>query len=207
MDKKALIIVDNPTSLDDGEALLRTILESRGMIVTFADVTGPASKADGQQVVIAADSASPAEFNTVYGGLAVPMMAFGQPHMQGLGLVPAGSANRGNAQSTVQVTIVDAGTPLAGGLAAGTNIGVILPVRNTQIYWGMPGGTAIKIAAVMGAPTQLIVFAYEKGAMTALGTAAGRRVVLGWKTDAIKDLTVDAYKLMDSALNWTAGAP
>jgi hypothetical protein len=41
----------------------------------------------------------------------------------------------------------------------------------------------------------------------AVGTAAGRRVALGWKSGVEKALTIQGFKLQDGAFSWTAGAP
>jgi len=80
-------------------------------------------------------------------------------------------------------------------------------LHSSQYGWGIPGGTAIKVAAVTGAPTEFAVFGYEKGSPMGVGTAAARRVALGWKTDLQDALTVQGFKLQDAAISWTAGAP
>jgi hypothetical protein len=37
--------------------------------------------------------------------------------------------------------------------------------------------------------------------------APARRASLCWKTDALKDLAIDSYRLMVAAIEWAAGAP
>jgi hypothetical protein len=206
--RKALFIVDDPGSLDDGDVLFKQLLEVRGMTVTLGTVAGPASLAAGYHVVIGSGGASAADFATVFKDVPVPMILFGNSYFQPMGMVAAPSSNRGNAAGTVQATIVDGTTPLSSDLAMGSTFGVIdSTIVNTQLYWGTPSGTALKIAAVVGAPTQLIDFAFEKGAAMAVGTAAARRVALGWKASAIQALFLDSFKLQDAAVSWTAGAP
>jgi hypothetical protein len=206
--RKALFIVDNPSSLDDGDVQIQQLLEVRGMTVTYGTVTGPASLATGYNLVIGSSGASAADFATVFKDVPVPMILFGNSYFAPMGFMTTASANKGNTDGTVQVTIVDGTTPLADGLPMGANIGVINSViLNTQYTWGNAGGTVIKVASVMGAPTQLVVFGYEKGATMVVGTAAARRVGIGWKANAVKGLFIDAYKLQDAAVSWTAGAP
>ena len=38
------------------------------------------------------------------------------------------------------------------------------------------------------------------------GTAAGRRVALGFKTDVVQSLTIEGFKLLSAAIEWTAGS-
>jgi len=82
---------------------------------------------------------------------------------------------------------------------------MILDSRSTSLYWGTPGPSAIKVASIMGQATQLVEFAYEKGAALPTGTAAARRVGFGVKIDSIQDVTVEGFKLLMSAVEWTAG--
>ena len=58
----------------------------------------------------------------------------------------------------------------------------------------------------MGQPTQVVSFAYEKGAALMTGTAAARRVGFGVKVDSIQDLTIEGFKLLMAAIEWTAGS-
>ena len=134
------------------------------------------------------------------------MIIFSNGAYQAMGFIAA-SAGKGSASTPVMATIVDGTTPLASGMAMGTSFSAIGTSRSTSVYWGNPGGTPIKVATVVGAPTQLISFAYEKGATMATGTAPARRVALGFKTDVIGDLSIESTKLLNAAIEWTAGAP
>ena len=206
--RKALFIVDDPSSIDDGDAMLKSLLEVRGMTVTYAPATGPASLATGYQLVIGSSGASATDFATTFKDVPVPMILFYNPYYVPMGFAAASGAAKGSVASTTQITIIDAtSTPLASDFPAGAMLGVINPTRSTQIAWTAIGGSVIKVASISGAPTELIDFAFEKGAAMAVGTAAARRVGLGWKTDALKDLLIDSFKLQDAAVSWTAGAP
>ena len=207
--KKVLFIVDDPTSLTDGDIMLRDMMAARGMVVTMAGTTaataapGPGVAAS-QDLIVGSSGAAGAEFATLFKGSTVPLLTFANSYFQPLDFI-ATTAARGNAASTVTLTVVDATSHLAAGFAAGSTLAVISPTRNTQVYWAIPAGTPTKVAQLAGMPTELCAFAYEKGAMMATAPAPGRRVSLCWKTDAIKDLAVDSYRLMNAAIEWTAG--
>jgi hypothetical protein len=205
MGKKVLYVVDNPGSLDDGDIILRQVLEGRGMTVTLAGPTGPASLATGQNVVMVSDGASASEWVPVFKDVPVPMIAFGNSAYQNLGWI-AGSSGKGTVGSTTMCTLVDVSSPLVSDLMTGVGFKMILDSRSTSLYWGTPGGAGIRVASVMGAATQLAVFAFEKGAAMATGTAAARRVGFGVKIDSIQDLTIEGFKLFSAALEWAATA-
>jgi hypothetical protein len=38
----------------------------------------------------------------------------------------------------------------------------------------------------------------------ATAVAADRRVAIAWKTDAVADLSIEAFKVMNAAIEWTA---
>jgi hypothetical protein len=203
--KKALIIVDSPSSPDDGEVVLQQVLQVRGMTATFAAVTDGAMAA-GQNVLLVS-SGTAADIQTSFGTAAVPMIVFGNSYFQTLGLSPTGSSNKGTIDGHTMMVIGDASTSLAGGMTVGTTFTALVPSRSASLYWGTPGGQAIKVATPMGATTQGVAWAFEKGAMTAAGTAPARRVAFAWKTNLLQDLTVEAFRLLDAAFDWTAGSP
>jgi hypothetical protein len=203
--RKALLVVDSPSSLADGEVILQETLEERGLTVTVGASTGPASLASGQNVVIVSDSSSASDFTPIFGSVPVPMIVFGNSAFQQLGWTNSSSA-KGTVNSTTMVSIVSTSTTLSSDLAAGTAFTMILPTQSTSLYWGTPGGAPITVASIMGSANELIDFAYEKGTATATGTAPARRVGLGWKTNAIQNLTINGFKLLSAAIDWTAGS-
>ncbi|HZL19171.1 MAG TPA: hypothetical protein VFG23_15655 [Polyangia bacterium] len=203
--RKALLLVDSPSSPSDGETILQEVLSERGMVVTIGASTGPASLATGQNVIVVSDSAGAGDFVPVFGTAAVPMIVFGNSAFQTLGWT-ASSSGKGTVDSTTSVTMLGATTSLASDLVAGSSFTMILASQSTSLYWGTPGGNPIAVTAIMGSATELIDFAYEAGTATATGTAPARRVGLGWKTNAIQNLTINGFKLFSAALDWAAGS-
>ena len=133
------------------------------------------------------------------------MIVFGNSALQTLGWTASSSA-KGTVASTTSVTVLNVTTPLSSDLTAGLSFAMILSTQSTSLYWGTPGGAPINVASVMGSPTESIDFAYEKGSAMATGTAPARRVGLGWKTNAVQNLTIDGFKLFSAAIDWTAGS-
>ncbi len=206
--KKALLVVDVPSALADGDSALKSDLESRGMTVTLATVDGSAGLAAGQDLIIGSSTAAPDVFATTFEDATIPILVFGNAYDVPLGMVASGTGNTGSVPSTTLFTVVGAGTPLVADLATGTAFAAIDPARAmTSVSWGTPGGSAIRVAAVSDAPNQAVAFAFEKGSPTAVGTAAQRRVALGWKTTTFPLLNVASYKLTVAAIKWAANAP
>jgi hypothetical protein len=203
--RKALFLVDSPSSPSDNEVIVQEVLEERGLVVTVGASTGPASLAAGMNVVVVSDSAGAGDFVPIFGTVAVPMIVFGNSAYSALGWTPS-SSSKGTVSSTTMVTMTSTATPLASDIGAGTSFTAILSTTSTSLYWGTPGGAAIAVASVMGAPTQLIDFAFEKGTATATGTAPARRVGLAFKTSAVQNLTISGFKLLSAAIDWTAGS-
>jgi hypothetical protein len=203
--RKALLVVDSPTSMSDGETIVMETLEERGLVVTVGASTGPASLAAGMNVVVVSDSAGSGDFVPIFGSVAVPMIVFGNSAYSSLGWTPS-SSSKGTVGSTTMVSMTSVSTPLASDLAAGSSFTAILATTSTSLYWGSPGGSPIAVASIMGSATELIDFAFEKGAATVTGTAPARRVGLGFKTSAVQNLTIDGFKLLSAAVDWTAGS-
>ena len=202
--KKALFIVSSTSSPDDGESLVLQLLQLRGIDVTLGDETTLASMATGFVMVVLSSNVTNAV--PVFAPVPVPVIVFGNTSFyQPMGFVTA-NAMRGSTSGSPQATVMDATTPLSSDLSQGDTIDVFNALLGNSNYtWGTPGGAPIKVASVAGTPAELVVFAYEKGAAMATGTAAARRVSLGWKSGNVKMLALDSFKLQDAAISWAAG--
>jgi hypothetical protein len=205
--RKALFIVKSTGSLDDGDVLIQELLELRGMTVTYGDLTTPPAMAASYNLMILSSGIGSDASFAVFKDVPIPTIVYYNSLYQTMGFV-ATSSGRGTSDDSVQVTMTDVSTPLSSDLANGSSFLMTNSALGSSSYgWAIPGGAAIKVAAVMGAPTEFAVFAYEKGAAMGVGTAAARRVALGWKSGVEKALTLQGFKLQDGAFSWTAGAP
>ena len=204
--RKALLVVDSPSSMSDGETIVEEVLQERGMVVTVGASTGPASLAAGQNVVVVSDTSGAGDFVPIFGSVAVPMIVFGNSAFQTLGWTASSSA-KGTVSSTTNVSVVSVATPL-----------VVRPDGRAQLpddplddrarrsTGGRRAGRPSTSRRSWAHRLELIDFAYEKGSAMATGTAPARRVGLGWKTSAVQNLTIDGFKLFSAAIDWTAGS-
>jgi hypothetical protein len=205
--RKALFIVKSPSSLDDGDVLIQQLLELRGMTVTYGDVTTPPAMAASYNLMILSSGIGSDSSFAIFKDVPIPTIVYYNSLYQTMGFV-ATSSGRGTADDSIQVTMTDVSTQLSSDLANGSSFLMTNSALGSSSYgWAIPGGAAIKVAALVGTPTEFAVFAYEKGAAMGVGTAAGRRVALGWKSGVEKALTLQGFKLQDGAFSWTAGAP
>jgi len=202
--RKALLLVDNPSSPDAGEVILQMTLQNRGMTVTIGAGTGPASLANGQNVIVVSSSVGSGDFTPIFKDVAVPMLVFGNSAYSNLGWL-ASSSGKGSVDSATLCSLVDGTTPLASDVMTGVGFKMVLDGHSTSLYWGTPAGSPIRTASIMGQATQLVSFAYEKGAMMATAPAAARRVGFGVKVDRVQFLTIEGFKLLMAAIEWTAG--
>jgi hypothetical protein len=132
------------------------------------------------------------------------MIVFGNSAYSNLGWITS-SSGKGSVSSTTLCSLADTNAALQSDVPAGVGFKMILDSRSTSLYWGTPTSAAIKTASIMGQATQLVTFAYPKGAALMTGTAADRRVGFGVKVDSVQDLTVEGFKLLMAAIEWTAG--
>jgi hypothetical protein len=183
--------------------ILKQTLENRDMVVTLSPATGPATLANGQNIVIVSSGVGSGDFVPVFKDVAVPMLVFGNSAYSNLGWISS-SSGKGSVNSTTLVSLADATTPLVSDLMTGVGFKMILDSRSTSLYWGTPTASAIRAVSIMGQSTQLVSFGYEKGAALMTGTAAARRVGFGVKIDSVQDLTIEGFKLLMAAIQWLA---
>lgn len=179
-------------------------LESLGFAVTVADESEPASRAEGQDLVVIMATIRANRMLGRYKHVAVPVVNLENDILDNMGM----TAKRrwldfGEVEQQSGVDLVNAPHPLAAGLAAG-------PVRMFQddatIGFGLPGTGAAVIATVAGQPDKAVCFAYEKGAtMDYDFTAPARRVYFPIDFDAFDRLSESGLKIFDAALFWAAG--
>jgi hypothetical protein len=86
-------------------------------------------------------------------------------------------------------------------------LGGDLPVTTTPgLHFGVPLGTAIRIASITGHPKKSAVFAYETGAKTLEGPAPARRVALFMTANTAAQMEPAGWRLFDVAVAWSVAA-
>lgn len=101
--------------------------------------------------------------------------------------------------ATNQLAVLDPQHAIARGVPSPATI---LTMPNV-LEWGYPRSGATRIAAVPGAPaTQVVVFAYEAGAVMVNQNAPARRVAIGIEEADVPRLTGAGWQLFDNAVRW-----
>ena len=195
----ALLVVGN-TTLSSVDTAIRTRLQNLGLSVVVksatAAVTGDAA---GKRVVVISDSVSPTDVNTKFRTVAVPVVTFDPQLFDDMGMTLTASTNFGTTTSQKNVTITNAGHPMAAGLT-GT---IQVTTSNTTFAWGKPSTNAVKIATLTTDSTKATDFGYASGVVMPGLTAPARRVGFFY-TASSSALTTNGALLFDNAIKWAA---
>jgi hypothetical protein len=181
---------------------VRAHLESRGMSVTMVDENTPASAAKGMDLVIISSVVSARDMvGTDFRDTPVPLLTWESDLYDSLRFTGQKKGEDfGELEKEHYVNVVNAPSPIAGGVPAGKRW--VYP-RDDQMGWGRPGPGATVIATVPGEPAHAVVFAYEKGAtMDYDFIAPARRVALFLGNRSFEKLSADGQTLFDAATDW-----
>ncbi|MDN7180956.1 hypothetical protein M0D69_23760 [Caballeronia sp. SEWSISQ10-4 2] len=181
---------------------VREHLEKRGMIVTMVDESAPATATEGEDLVVISSVVSARDMTgTSYKNVNVPLVTWEADLFDSLRLTGAKKGEDfGEVEKEHYINVVNAPSPLAGGLAAGKRW--VYP-RDDEMGWGKPAPGATIIATIPGEPQHAVVFAYEKGAtMDYDFIAPARRVGLFLGNRAFDKLSPDGSALFDAAIDW-----
>lgn len=181
---------------------VREHLEKRGMIVTMVDESAPATAAEGEDLVVISSVVSARDMTgTSYKNVNVPLVTWESDLFDSLRLTGAKKGEDfGEVEKEHYINVVNAPSPLAGGLPAGKRW--VYP-RDDEMGWGKPAPGATIIATIPGEPQHAVVFAYEKGAtMDYDFIAPARRVGLFLGNRTFDKLSPDGSALFDAAIDW-----
>jgi hypothetical protein len=206
---RALLLV-GVHPLQPGDLAIKNRLERTGYAVNVHPVASAdsAQKAGDEalkhHVVVVSTTYSAA----MYGGASLRAIPVGIVCMeQGLfpplGMVPADVAGAVGASSDqLFISVVDSASPLAAGLSTGP---VKVTVAPGTFTWGRPPKTALTIAVLPAAKENALIFAYDRGALLAQGSAApGRRVGFFADVKTVPTLNSAGLALFDAAVRWAA---
>lgn len=181
---------------------VRAYLEKRGMIVTMVDETTPSSAAHGEDLVIISSVVSARNMvGTSYKDVTVPLVTWEADLFDSLRFTGAKKGEDfGEVEKEHYINVVNAPSPLAGGLPAGKRW--VYP-RDDEMGWGKPAPGATVVATIPGEPQHAVLFAYEKGAtMDYDFIAPARRVALFLGNRSFEKLSSDGSALFDAAIDW-----
>jgi hypothetical protein len=204
-----LLVVGSAT-LNTGDSAAKTRLENLGFTVTVkaaGSTTSTAvntSDADGKALVVISSTVTPANVGTKFRNVAVPVVNWEFDLLDDLGMTGTISGTDYGTATSQTLSIISAAHSMAAGL---TGTQTVVSVAS-GFTWGKPNANAIKIAALPGDATKMVIFGYD-GDVTMTGLDAPARRVSVFLTDttaASANLTVNGGALFDAAVKWAAEA-
>jgi hypothetical protein len=196
----ALLVVGN-TTLSAVDTAIKTRLQNLGLtVVVKSDTTSVSTDATGKKVVIISDSVTPANVNTKFKTVTIPVVTLDPQLFDDMGMCATATTNFGTAATQKSVTITNSTHPMAGGLT-GT---IQVTSANTTFGWGKLNANAVKIATLTTDATKATDFGYEADIVMPGLTAPSRRVGFFY-TVSSTSLTTSGGLLFDNAVKWAAG--
>ena len=109
--------------------------------------------------------------------------------------------NRGTQMGETTLRIDRPDSPLAASLMGD----VVVASQATQVSWGAPSASAIRVASLFGEPGRVAILAYEAGAAMFGLTAPARRVGFFLSEGTANVLNRDGFALLDATVSWALG--
>ena len=207
-----LLVVGDSGALTAGDTAIQSRLATTlGHTVTL--INDETAEGTGYSLVVLAESCTSATIGTKYGASASPVLLLDGGVIDDWGLATSATNNFSNSAIDVNPGSDPDAIVLAAGLGLNTTFtnstatGRQQSVANANLASG-----CVVVSTRDGAATATPHFYIETGgALTPSGTAANRRVFLGYRDNALDDgagglLTADGWTLFDAAVDWLAPA-
>jgi hypothetical protein len=205
----ALLVVGDPV-LGAPENAIKGRLVAAGYEVVVKTGSGVSTAdANNKALIVVTESAGNGQVGTKFNATRVPLIAMNLGLMRDMTLTgDTYQDDKGLAQSQADLEIVTPEHPLAAGFRGR----VTVTTKPTELVWGRPASTAIKVATLAGSPDQVAIYAYATGALLApvAGQATleapARRVGFFTGNEAAVFLSPQGISLLDMAIRWATQA-
>jgi hypothetical protein len=196
----ALMVVGQIPIIGD-DITIQSALERQGLKVEFVrEMTAKPADTQGKALVILSYTLDSDLFaaKAQFVDLPVPYILL----ERGLLAILDMATNNKWEEPVTSITISDTASPLAAGLPAGD---VTVYGMTGEVFWGVPGPGALKVATAKGKPNEWTIFAYPKGGMMMTKPAPAKRLhfFLGAHLVPTKFLNDNGVKLLDAAIAWS----
>lgn len=185
------------------DAVVVEALKARGVEVDLVRETMLTPEmAENRRVVVISCSILSTSFKADLTGVKSPIMVLEHHLLENLGMTAA--PGHGFQQGLTAITMTSTDPVLAQGLTGD----VTVYMRTGEMFWGVPGPGAIKIATAKGAAAdRSFYFVYPAGAMMASMPAAGKRLHFFFAVHSPPPVTTlylndNGLKLLGGALDW-----
>jgi hypothetical protein len=200
-----LTVIDTNLSIHD--QFLETRLTAAGYtVVVMTAAAATTADATGKDLILVSESAGSADTLAEYRDVTVPVVVEEAYILDDMKMTGATSGTDFGADTTNTIdslNIIDAASPLAGGLPAGVT--TIYTALGYMSYGATLGSGAIKIATFTADATKTAYFAYDVGSQMVGMTAPARRVGLFWHSLG-GPLNTAGQSLLDAAISWAGQA-
>jgi hypothetical protein len=203
---RALMVVGT-IPLVGTDAVIRDALAARGVGVDeVLEAKATASDAAGKRLVILSFSMQSTRFAAAasYRDVPVPIIVLEHFLLDDLGMTTDGPGH-GFQNKVTALALTGTDPVLTAGLPAGE---VTVYRRVGEMFWGVPGPGAVRVATVQGNPERVLYFAYPAGAMMVSQPAPAKRLHFFFAVHAPPPVT-DLYlndaglKLLGGAIDWS----
>jgi hypothetical protein len=199
--RSALLVVGK-AKLDAVDTAVRDRLAVHLAVEVRVEGAVAAEDAAGKALVVITASASVA-VGASFRDVEVPVMLFEPNLMAAMQMAGEPATDHGaTPPEQTKLAITDPAHPLAADLK-----GEVTVYRTPwRLSWAAPGEQAVTVATVPGNPRQQVIFAYPARAMMVGRRAPARRLGFFMHDNPSANLTGDALRLLDAAIEWMAGA-
>jgi hypothetical protein len=206
--KDVLYVVGSTTLSTSDQAVYNRLTGTLGLTVdtvTGSAVTSAMATAAGRKLVLISETVTSTDVNTKLTSASIPIVNYEPALFDDLGMTGAAfGTDEGNTTTTqTQINIVNASSPLAGGLATGNQ--TVLSTASSIVF-GVPAVAADVAARIVGSSTQAALFKYDQGATMVTGTAAHRRAGIWLYSTAPQNMTAAGWSTFDATINWAKGS-
>jgi hypothetical protein len=188
------------------DVVIRDALQARGLTVQeVQESAATVADAEGKQLVVLSFSMQSTSLKADFTDVHAPILVLEHFLLPRLGMTTSEGHGFQNKLTAITVSADSA-------LAAGFSGPVTVYQREGEMFWGIPGPGAIKVATAEGHPERSFLFAYPAGAMMASKPAPHKRVHFFFAVHApppVKDLYLNdnGLKLLTAALDWSLSPP
>ena len=198
--RKALMVVWDPSDLDPSDVVLKNRLESIGYTVTLImDTNATASSATGHDVVLITDTVGDSYVNSKFRDVTIPVVVLRNEIYDDMKMTSTVSGTDfSDLSGQTQVAITDSTHPLAAGYSGSQT------VYNSShwIGWGVPSASAFKVGTVVGNSGRTLLFGYDQGASMVGLNAPARRVGFFLSDTSANVMNSRAGDLFEAAVTW-----
>lgn len=190
------------TTLNSGDQTILNTLVGHGHTVVLHDDNGISVAATaGSDAIVISSTASSSQIQATFKQDLRPVIVWESGLYDDFGMTGLQeNVDFGFEFGVAEIELVAANSPIGDGLALGP-ITVTGGLEDTA--WGVPGGSAVVVATVLGNPDRAAIFIYGQGAELADGNpAAGKRAGFFGDDDSASVWAADGLLLFEQVVEW-----